>query len=410
MIISSREIYWFILTLLAVGGSVLIWKVTHQGIGLGSDSAVYISAGKNLVAGRGLTWITGGGEMHPVTHFPPLFPLVLSGFEFIGVDPIAGARLLNSFLFGVNILLVAGMVNLATGSQWFSVFGAFLISISIFMIRAHSWVMTEPLYLMLGFGGLIILAIYIKNRQRTWLVLAGTAIGLAYLTRYAGISLVVVGITGLICAYGETWRRRLVDAIIFMAVSLTLNLLWMLRNEYLTGYSTSRSLRLYFPAVEELFTVAKVVLGWFFPAGLLDRLPDGFLLLGFTGLVLLMGLIIVSWIWNLLPNKNTKTMKPFQPWMGSLLAFHAVAFLGMMALSSILIYPPPALDFRLFLPLYLTVIVMIVWGLSVAWNSRNLILRSGVVLVIGLFTVSSIIRSQAVISELLQNGQGYSGS
>jgi 4-amino-4-deoxy-L-arabinose transferase-like glycosyltransferase len=395
---------------LAILGIILLFAVTHQGIGLGSDSAVYISAGRNLVIGRGLIWVTGGGEMLPMTHFPPFFPMVLSGFELIGLGSINGARLLNSLLFGLNISLVGVIIYLLTKSQWLSIFASFLMLISIFMIRTHSWAMSEPLYLSLALSGLIFLALFVKGKQRVCLILAGIALGLAYLTRYVGISLVLVGLITLFCNFGTNWRRRLVDLIIFMLVSLSPNILWMLRNEILTGYTTSRSLRLNFPTEEEIFTIAKVFLGWFFPAEILNFLPDGLIILGLSSLLLLLGFGIFSWIKNDLSKREDKVLRPFQPFMGSILAFSMIAFSGVIVASYLTIFPPPALDFRIFLPLYVTFIIMIVWGFNIGWNTGHPVFRGGTLFAMVLLTSSYTIRSYSVISELLQDGQGYSSN
>jgi hypothetical protein len=407
---TSGAVYWFILVSLTIGGTILLLAVTHQGIGLGSDSAVYISAGRNFIAGRGLIWITGGGEVHPMTHFPPFFPLVLSAFELFGVDSIVGARFLNSLLFGVNIILVGVIIKIITRSRWFSIFGAFLVVISIFMIRAHSWAMSEPLYLTLGFGGLVLLAGYIKNYRRTWLIFAGIVIGLAYLTRYLGVSLILVGLIGLVGNWRVSWRRRFEDATIFLLTSMPLNLLWMLRNEYQTGYSTSRSLRIYLPSTDEFMSLTKVVLGWFIPSEILGRFPDGFLLLGLSGFLLVLGVGIVSWLKREHPQENDVNLWVFRPWLGSLLAFHIVAFFGVIVASSVLIYPPPALDYRIFIPLYVTVIILIVWGLSIGWKTGHWALRAGAILFGVVLTASYTIRSHTVVTELLEDAQGYSGS
>jgi hypothetical protein len=53
------------LTILVILGGLAAGAVllaTPHGLGLGSDSAVYVAAGRNLVAGRGLSWLSGGGE------------------------------------------------------------------------------------------------------------------------------------------------------------------------------------------------------------------------------------------------------------------------------------------------------------------------------------------------------------
>lgn len=406
----SGGYYWLILVLLSIGGIALLSVVTNKGIGLGSDSAVYISASRNLTTGQGLSWATGGGEIQPMTHFPPFYSLVLSIFELFRIDAIIAARIFNCSLFGINILMIGTIVRKISGSQWFSILGVFLATISIFMIRVHSWAMSEPLYLVLAFGGLYLLANYLENNRRNWLIFAGIALGLAYLTRYVGVSLIVVGLVGLLSNLSVSWRRRMQDTGIFLLASMPLNLVWMLRNEFLTGHSTSRSLRLYLPTIDEFLSLANVALGWFIPARILDRFPDGFLVLGLAGFSILLGIGIVFWLIRGFPVSTGVNSRVVQPWMAYLLALHVVAFLGVMGASTILIYPPPALDFRIFIPLHVTVIILVVVGFSNGWQTAHWALRSGVVFLALLFIVSYTIRGFAVVTELLQDAQGYSAS
>ena len=51
---------------------------------------------RNLLAGRGLTIPWGAWAGQPVSHFPPLFPLVLAAIGSLGLDPWDAARYLNA--------------------------------------------------------------------------------------------------------------------------------------------------------------------------------------------------------------------------------------------------------------------------------------------------------------------------
>src|SRR5512142_1191279 len=87
-------------------GMFLVWYSTVWGAGLISDSFQYAAAARNLAHGNGFTLPYGDGELIPMTKYAPMFSIVLSGIELFGVSAIFGARILNTLLFGVNIVLI----------------------------------------------------------------------------------------------------------------------------------------------------------------------------------------------------------------------------------------------------------------------------------------------------------------
>ena len=93
---SGWAIRWCIFfALLGMAGLLL---ATRLGIGLSTDSAVYIGAARNLESGRGLTVPFGREIGAPLTIAPPLFSAMLAMIGFFGLDPLTGARWLNIFL------------------------------------------------------------------------------------------------------------------------------------------------------------------------------------------------------------------------------------------------------------------------------------------------------------------------
>ena len=73
------------------------------GIGINSDSIAYIRAAENLLQGNGLGRVSGLGSFKPMTHWPPLYSLLLAGGHNLGADLYDSARLIG---LGLNILLV----------------------------------------------------------------------------------------------------------------------------------------------------------------------------------------------------------------------------------------------------------------------------------------------------------------
>src|SRR4030067_586560 len=106
MTAQRRWIFIIILLAMSLIGMSALWRSTPYGLGLVNDSATYVEGTTSLLAGKGYVRISGGGEIKPITHFPPLFSLLLAGLGLVGIDLLHGARLLITFLFGMDIVLV----------------------------------------------------------------------------------------------------------------------------------------------------------------------------------------------------------------------------------------------------------------------------------------------------------------
>jgi hypothetical protein len=90
-----------------------------------------------------------------MTQYPPLYPAVLTPLLLVGIDALQAARLLNAFLFGVNILLAGYSIHQITRSNRtglaFVFAGGLVFTLSSVLIGG-SFLAGEPLYLsLLGF-------------------------------------------------------------------------------------------------------------------------------------------------------------------------------------------------------------------------------------------------------------------
>ena len=83
------------------------------------------------------------------------------------------------------------------------------------MLTIHAMAWTEPMFILLGFLGFFLLAAYQEHSKRLLLVAAAIAVGLAFLTRYAGVALILTAVLGIITLSQRTFSRRLIDALLF---------------------------------------------------------------------------------------------------------------------------------------------------------------------------------------------------
>lgn len=222
------------LGLVAIAGAMLLLITTRNSIGTSPDSVVYIGAAQNILDDRGLKVPYGEQIGTPLIHHAPLYPVTLAFAGLVGMELLVVARSLSLFLFVANILLVGLLIRGVTRQAiWLPTLGGLLILTSLTMLTIHAYAWTEPLFILLAFSGLWLLAAYWQNGRYPLLILSAILIGLAVLTRYAGLSLVATGGLGILLFAPVPWRRRLLDGVVFGVVSLVPFAMWSVRNQLL---------------------------------------------------------------------------------------------------------------------------------------------------------------------------------
>ena len=227
--------------LVALSGVWILLFATGHGIGLNTDSINYIGAVRELLQGNGLRYAYDNRQ--PITHYPPFYPILLSAVSVFGIDPWDGARLLNAVLFGINIFQIGLFLHKSCGKSFGTALaGSLLMLFSVSMLDLHSLAISEPLFILLGFLGLFLLAEYIREPRVGFLVSSSVAIGLALLTRYAGVPFLITGVLGIVLFGGEKLRSGRKTAVTFLILACLPTGLWALRNLYVAGTATNRIL------------------------------------------------------------------------------------------------------------------------------------------------------------------------
>jgi hypothetical protein len=128
----------------SIGIAISLFVSSRLGIGISPDSVAYIASALNLLNGLGLSTLSGDCKPIPLTHFPPLFPLLLSSIGVLGDDPLIAVRWVIAFLFGANILLIGVFIHRINRSFWLSIFGILLILTSDDMVEIHIYACPGP--------------------------------------------------------------------------------------------------------------------------------------------------------------------------------------------------------------------------------------------------------------------------
>jgi hypothetical protein len=243
----------------------IIWVNTPFGVDTGHDSLFYLSAAKNIASGRGLYWTGSGGELKPLTHFPPFYPLILAGFSQIGFPINLSARLIAACLFGFNILLIGFVLYKFTQRVFISVLGASLLMVSPVLVETHLQAMSEPVFFFTSIASFVMLALFINQPRRSFFILAVLFSALAYLSRYSGIAVLAASFLSLLILGKRSFKAKVRDAFVFVGLTSLPMLLWMVRNKLLTGSTTNRGLYIHLINSDTLRQFLDTIFYWFSP-------------------------------------------------------------------------------------------------------------------------------------------------
>jgi 4-amino-4-deoxy-L-arabinose transferase-like glycosyltransferase len=242
-----------------------LWATSSNGIGVRTDSVAYLWGAENMADGIGMGRLDGLGQFRPMTHWPPFYPLVLTGFELAGMPAVEGARWLGAATVVLLLLLSAITVLRMTRSIWFALGAGLLIYFMPDLWVTSLDAMTEPLYIVLGLGGALLLDRYLEKNERAAFWLSALLMALALLTRYVGIVLILAACLTLLLTGARRWIGNLKQAVVYGLASVLPLGLWMLRNQLTAGSATNRALNVIPIAPSDWTLLAETIDGWFYP-------------------------------------------------------------------------------------------------------------------------------------------------
>lgn len=259
---------WFLVCALfyLILGIGLGLYMNSEGIGVSPDSVAYLASARSLVAGEGLSIPDGIGEPTPMTHFGPLYPTLLGIFGYLGLDVAEVARFLSAVFLGILLLVVAGLVYFAApnGSIGF-LLAPLLILVSEDILEVHRYAFSEPPYLILTALGLFAFVRFIQTSTKWTLIASLGLLGLAGLTRYAGLASIPTIFLGLLLFRRSSWQKEFPRAL-FASLLTSLPVgLWFLRNWIVSGNPTDRGFAVHPISMEKIRTGLETVSNWILP-------------------------------------------------------------------------------------------------------------------------------------------------
>jgi len=256
----------------SVGVAVgLLLLASRGGPGVSSDTVVYLEGARALARGAGYVAATTVGWL-PLTHYPPLYSVVLAAVGTVSKDHLYAALYLNIALRAALLAIVwYGLRRIARVGPVSTGIALGFLAVSADLTDVHAMVWSEPLFFVLSVGALFFLAGHLSNRRRLLLAAASLLLAAAALTRYAGLGLLGAAPLLLLVRRERTWRDRLVDLGLYICVAAPPVLAWWLRDarvafafEDWIGESR-RTLAFHLPSLQDWGAGASTVSLWLFP-------------------------------------------------------------------------------------------------------------------------------------------------
>jgi hypothetical protein len=402
-----------------LGVGVLLVATVH-GPAIAGDATVYIFSAKNLVEGIGLGIPGPDGNFRYLSHYPPLFPLVLAAVGYIAGDFIEAARLLNALLFGMIILMFGVTFFKATRSYPFSLLSQLVLLVSPILIYQFIWAMSEPLSVFLGFKAIFLLLVSFSWPKYILWLPSSLLAGLAGLTRLIGITFIFAG-GFLILLYGQgNGVKRLKKSLAYMGVGGIPTLGWYFFDYLRTDSLASRQLGtadfLEAPAAHLAFifnSLTSVSQSWLIPVAWVTAPPYpgviNWLILIVSAAIF--GLSVGIALWMKRRHNPAEWMKdPVVMLLVSLLVFIGVYFL-MTVFLYVTVLPRIDLNSRMLLPVHGAVLgVFLLSGFVIArsnkiWRWLPMAVYS---VFIGIIAIYGF-RSLRIVVDLYDDGIGYTG-
>lgn len=409
-----RNPVWLLVIALLTIAALGMWMLkdaTPYGLGLRTDSAQYINGARNLLTGDGYTRTSGGGELKPITHFPPMFSGLIALVGLSGLEALRAARFLVILLYGGGAFLLGWLVFQLTKSPVISLGGAFLFATSGTFLLVYAWVMSEPLFVILMLGSLLTLRLYWQHRKPWLLVLLGALCGAAYLTRYVGVLLFIACGAALWLAEG-TWKQRLRLLGIMTAAFLVPALAWSIRNIIRIGSPTNRQLAFHPIGSQKIQEGLTSFWTWLLPDRWISFYGQNMTLFAVIFYCLLAGGITWLVLEAMRLLRAAAKKQDISPARVTLFAIALIPIIYIaMTLFSISFYDAAtAFEHRILIPIYLSVMLLLLAGLGRLYQRKGLEPKLIVAALLLVAAWSTYAGGKAQVYQLSRDGLGYANT
>jgi hypothetical protein len=216
--------------LASVAGLVFLhYFFRHSGIGISPDSVSYSYAAEHFSSENRFNNFTG----LPLVEFPLGYPATLWFMGVVsGVSVSALAPVMNMVLFAGLLILSNRLLLSLELPLWLRCAVLACLCCSPCLLEVYSMLWSETLFLFLSVLFFVLLRWYGKHPVFPRLLLLAIVCSLGMVTRYAGVSLLAVGLFFLFFDPDTTAKQKTIRILLFVLLSSSLLGINLLRNSH----------------------------------------------------------------------------------------------------------------------------------------------------------------------------------
>lgn len=399
------------LVVMSMSGALIIRETTRFGSGLREDSFIYMSSAEGIAGLRGYARETGDGSLRPITGFPPGYSFSLAILTWLGIDLHAGVRLLGGLGFSTLVLLAGVGVGAATRSAAAALMSATLVLASPTLIDIHGWALSESVYLALCLAAIFLTTEFLRSVDIRFLILGGLVVGMATLTRYAGLFLAAALGACLAMGLSKAGPKRWRVLAAFAGLSLGPLVAFLVRNVIVSGGLANRPpLSWRSPQADLIERAGRILSGWLLPIPGVNT-PDW--LSAALASLLIAGLVAgtLQGLKSVRSNSNAGENGAAN-WLVVVLGMHSLLYLAGLFVSMSTADPSIQSGFiavgeRLLAPVHLNLMLLIPLGLFAAWKQFAATWRLLIVGVGMLLTLANLLGGIEMVGHLREEGRGF---
>ena len=333
-------------------GLVMARQATY-GPALSSDSLLYVSVARNLLAGDGFYLYTGA----PLTFWPPLYPLALAAAGLGVFEPLDVAGTLNAVLFGLTVFVTGQYLRQRLQSRFLAVWGCIAVALSIPLINAASIARSGSLFILMTTLALIQTDKFLEEGKTSSLIWAAVFCALAWQTRYIGIAAPLLAGLLLLFQRGAPLPQKARQVAVLSLISGLSMALWLLNSYLISGDlpGNSRPVDYYLPGI--LSDVASGLWGWACAAECvadmsLARWLSLVLLLLAAAIVTIAGYVFIREQWG---------RQSLRQWRSCwIFGGFALIYVGLLVAGLMLGHTHHGVEQRFLAPLYIPILIIVV--------------------------------------------------
>ncbi|HEV7473740.1 MAG TPA: hypothetical protein VGN90_06815 [Pyrinomonadaceae bacterium] len=407
---ATRYSVLILLILATISAAAIARWCMASGLGISSDSVIYLSAADSLSAGHGFRSIGNHftpaiAEHEPLVIFPPAYPLLLSLSGWLSDNRLNGARWLHTILFAANICLVGIIVSLSTAKSVRAILCAilfFLSSATLFELHTMAW--SEPPFILFLLLAVLLLILHLRTPGYVLLVASSLATSLALTTRYAGVTILAPMVLTIFLIGNRPIRSRVRDALILVGIGILPLAIWLVGNFAESGSATKRSMAIHPIGFSDLSNITSSLLVFWVPFS--GPLIIKILLLLICGALVLTGVVLA------LRDRECGDSREQSGQLNAaalmLTSFFVITYLLFLVVYNSLTDPAVELSSRVLSPVYVFGIILVFSLLHrLSRPGKGKKLAWGVFLFLVALLSGNILHTVAFAVERHRNGRGY---